>query len=55
MEPTRRHVHTRGGPPRRRALDLAIAATANVHNVPPLTHDTSDFQLIDDLVDVRSP
>ena len=48
-------VRTRGGQPRRRALDLAIAATANVHNVPLLTHDMSDFELVDDLVDVRSP
>ena len=47
-------VLTRGGQPRRRALALAIAATANIHNVPLLTFDTSDFQLIDDLVDVRS-
>ena len=31
---------TRGGQPRRRALDLAIAATANVHDVPLLTHNT---------------
>ena len=46
-------VRTRGGQPRRRALDLAIAATANVNNVPLLTHDTRDFQMIDDLVDVR--
>ena len=48
-------VRTRGGQPRRRALDLAIAATANIHTVPLLTHDTGDFQLVDDLVDVRSP
>jgi predicted nucleic acid-binding protein len=48
-------VRTRGGQPRRRALDLAIAATANIHNVQLLTHNTSDFQLIDDLVDIRSP
>jgi toxin FitB len=47
-------VRTRGGQ-RRRALDLAIAATANVHNVPLLTHNARDLQLIDDLVDVRSP
>jgi toxin FitB len=46
-------VRTRGGQPRRRALD--IAATANVHSAPLLTHDASDFQLIADLVDVRSP
>ena len=48
-------VRTRGGQPRRRALDLAIAATANVHSAPLLTHNTSDLQLIADLVDVRSP
>ena len=48
-------VHARGGQPRRRALDLAIAATANVHDVPLLTHNASDLQLVDDLVDVRTP
>ncbi len=48
-------VRARGGQPRRRALDLAIAATANVHQVPLLTHNIRDFQLVDDLVDVRSP
>jgi toxin FitB len=48
-------VRARGGQRRRRALDLAIAATANVHSVPLLTLNASDLQLIDDLVDVRSP
>ena len=48
-------VRTRGGQPRRRALDLAIAATANTHNVPLLILNASDFELIDDLVAVRSP
>jgi predicted nucleic acid-binding protein len=48
-------VRTRGGQPGRRALDLAIAATANIHNVKLLTHNAGDFQLIDDLVDIRSP
>jgi predicted nucleic acid-binding protein len=48
-------VRTRGAQARRRALDLAIAATANVHNVQLLTRNTGDFQLIDDLVDIRSP
>jgi toxin FitB len=46
-------VRNRGGHPRRRALDLAIAATANAHNVPLLTHNIADFELIADLVDVR--
>ncbi|MGE5280901.1 MAG: PIN domain-containing protein [Chloroflexota bacterium] len=45
-------VAQRGGKPRRRAFDLAIAATANVHGVPLLTH-AADFSIVDDLVDVR--
>lgn len=48
-------VRNRGGPPRRRAIDLAIAATANVHGVPLLTHNKGDFQIVGDLVDVRHP
>src|SRR4051794_23115531 len=48
-------IRTRGGQPRRRAMDLAIAATANVHGVPLLTHNAADFQIIGDLVDVRAP
>ena len=48
-------VRERGGQPRRRAMDLAIAATANVAGVPLLTHDAADFRLIDDLVSLRSP
>jgi predicted nucleic acid-binding protein len=48
-------VRERGGQPRRRAMDLAIAATANLARVPLLTHDASDFRLIDDLVSVQSP
>ncbi len=48
-------VRARGGQPRRRAMDLAIAATANVHRVPLLTHDSADLQIIGDLVDARLP
>jgi predicted nucleic acid-binding protein len=48
-------VRERGGQPRRRAMDLAIAATANVAGVPLLTRDAADFRLVDDLVSVRSP
>jgi predicted nucleic acid-binding protein len=48
-------VTTRGGQPRRRAVDLAIAATANVHKVPLLTENIGDFQIISDLVDARPP
>lgn len=48
-------VCTRGGQPRRRAVDLAIAATANVHGVLLLTHDVADFAILDDLVQVRAP
>jgi predicted nucleic acid-binding protein len=45
-------ITERGGQPRRRAMDLAIAATANVAGVPLLTHNAADFALINDLVDV---
>jgi toxin FitB len=48
-------IADRGGRPRRRAMDLAIAATANVAGVPLVTHNAADLQLIDDLVDVRTP
>lgn len=48
-------VSRRGGQPRRRQIDLAIAATAVAEQVPLLTHNTADFQIIADLVDVRLP
>ena len=48
-------VVARGGKPRRRAVDLVIAATANVHQVPLLTWNVKDFTLLADLVDVRKP
>lgn len=47
-------VAERGGRPRRRAIDLVIAATANVHKVPLLTADTADLAIIDDLVEVQA-
>jgi predicted nucleic acid-binding protein len=46
-------VSQRGGQPRRRAIDLAIAATANVHGVPLLTHNAGDFRIISDLTDAH--
>lgn len=48
-------VVQRGGKPRRRQIDLAIAATANAEGVPLLTHNLADFEIIKDLVDVRRP
>lgn len=48
-------VVSRGGTPRRRALDLVIAATANVHQVPLLTRNPKDFALISDLVEAQAP
>jgi predicted nucleic acid-binding protein len=48
-------VTARGSQPRRRAIDLAIAATANVHRVPLMTRDAADMAIIDDLVDLRAP
>ena len=48
-------IAKRGGRARRRAFDLAIAATANVHGSTLVTANASDFKLIEDLVDLRSP
>ncbi|MGI8556283.1 MAG: PIN domain-containing protein [Pyrinomonadaceae bacterium] len=48
-------VAQRGGKPRRRQIDLAIAATANAEGVPLLTHNLADFEIIKDLVDARRP
>lgn len=48
-------VASRSGNPRRRQIDLAIAATAQVEGVPLLTENLGDFQIIDDLVDARRP
>lgn len=48
-------VAQRGGKPRRRQVDLAIAATAAVEKVPLLTHNVADFQIVEDLVEVRRP
>ncbi len=48
-------VSTRGGQPRKRTMDLAIAATANVHKVPLVGENIGDFQIISDLVDARGP
>jgi toxin FitB len=48
-------VAQRGGKPRRRQLDLVIAATAQTEGVPLLTHNLADFEIIKDLVAVRRP
>jgi predicted nucleic acid-binding protein len=48
-------VAERGGKPRKRTADLAIAATARVHEAVLLTANVKDFKLIDDLVPVRTP
>jgi predicted nucleic acid-binding protein len=47
-------VVQRGGQPRRRAIDLAIAATANVHEVPLLTTDAADLAIIEDLIQLQA-
>jgi predicted nucleic acid-binding protein len=46
-------VLERGGKPRRRAFDLAIAATASVNGATLLTRNAGDFALIEDLIEVR--
>jgi len=48
-------VLRRGGSPRHRQIDLAIAATALVEGVPMLTRDVGDFEIVKDLVDARLP
>jgi toxin FitB len=48
-------VTDRGGQPRRRAMDLVIAATANLIRVALMTENVGDFEIIHDLVHVRSP
>jgi predicted nucleic acid-binding protein len=47
-------VVERGGQPRRRAMDLVIAATANAHGVPLLTANPDDLAIVSDLVNVQS-
>jgi predicted nucleic acid-binding protein len=47
-------VRARGGQPRRRDADLAIAATANVHGAALLTHDADDLKIVEDLVEIRA-
>jgi len=48
-------VTARGAQPRRRMTDLVIAATANVHGVPLLTHNPKDLAVISDLVELTAP
>lgn len=48
-------VAQRGGKPRRRQIDLVIAATAQVEGVPLLTHNAAHFQILGGLLEVRRP
>lgn len=48
-------VVRRGGNPRRRQIDLAIAATAVVERVPLLTYNVADLRIIEDLVQACQP
>jgi predicted nucleic acid-binding protein len=48
-------VANRGGKTRRRNADLAIAATANVHDAVLITNNLKDFGIIADLVRARTP
>ncbi len=45
-------VASRDADPRKRSADLAIAATANVHEATLLTRNRKDFTIIEDLVRV---
>ncbi len=46
-------VARRGGNPRRRQIDLAIAASAIVAGVPLVSEDVADFEIIADLPGAR--
>jgi predicted nucleic acid-binding protein len=48
-------VASRDANPRKRSADLAIAATANVHNATLLTRNLKDFTIIADLISVSAP
>lgn len=48
-------VAQRGGKPRQRIADLAIAATANVHDAVLITQNLRDLEIIGDLVRAQAP
>ena len=48
-------VSGRGANPRSRTADLAIAATAIVHEAVLFTRNYKDFKVVADLVEVREP
>jgi hypothetical protein len=48
-------VSARGGQPRKRMADLAIAATANVHGATLLTANLKDLAIVADLVAAQTP
>lgn len=48
-------VAQRGGQPRKRMADLAIAATANTQGAKLITHNVRDFRIVEDLVEVSGP
>jgi toxin FitB len=48
-------VAERGGNPRKRLADLAIAATAQAHGALLITTDIKDFEIIEDLIEFRHP
>jgi toxin FitB len=47
-------VSQRGGQPRKRVTDLAIAATAVVHEATLVTANLADLKIVEDLIDVRA-
>ena len=47
-------VAARGGQPRRRVADLAIAATAVAHDAVLITADVKDLRIVDDLVELQA-
>jgi predicted nucleic acid-binding protein len=48
-------VAERGGSPRKRVADLAIAATARVHGALLITANAKDLKIVKDLIEFREP
>lgn len=48
-------IALQGGNPRRRQIDLVIAATALVEDVPLISLNVADLRMLGDVLDIRLP
>lgn len=46
-------VITAGRQPRTRVMDILIAATAKVHEAPLYTHNANDFDVFEEILEIR--